>query len=417
MLAEFAHVAEFARIWPAGPRSCDRSYIRLIFSLHRVPRNANHGRMLTSQGCLSRRKRLQTALKLRRCDGCILSWHKHVYYFGGTLPDPAFPSAFLMDADGHAMMVLHSKPADPFVPVEAYDWISFVRASRPREAEFLAVVSKMLKCPSFRGVRRVGVDGACVSHEIVAAMGKISPKIEIVDLTPDLLKMRRTKDADEVATIQNGIRITEIGYERAKEVIAVGKTELDVYHAMSEAMDRAAGKHIELKGDFGCGIRGWKEGGLPTSRRIQKGDLYILDIFPEVNGYYGDITRVFAAGPISSAQRKAWDCILETIEATEKIIEPGLPGKTLFNFVNKRLARFKATKATFFHHAGHGLGLNHEHPRFTPKSDEHIVEGSVFTLEPGLYGYGLQGGLRIEHNYWLKADGLHRLDSYPTGHD
>lgn len=372
--------------------------------------------MLTSQGCFTRRGRLQSALKARHCEGCILSWHKHVNYFGGTLPDPAFPSAFVMDAAGHATIVLHTKPAESYVPIENYEWLSFVHAARPREAEFLSVIVKVLKGRDFRGIRRIGVDGACVSHEIVTALRKISPKVEIVDLTPELLRMRRAKDADEVATIQNGIRLTEIGYERAKQVVAVGRTELDVYHAMNEAMDRAAGRHIELKGDFACGVRGWKEGGMPTSRRIQKGDLYILDIFPEVNGYYGDITRVFPAGPLRPAQRKAWDIILETIEAAEKIIEPGLPGRKLFDFVNKRLSKFKAAKAIFFHHAGHGLGLNHEHPRFTPKSDEHIVEGSVFTLEPGLYGQELQGGLRIEHNYWLKSDGLHRLDSFPDGY-
>ena len=372
--------------------------------------------MLTTQGCCERRKRLQQVLLKRRCDCAILSWQKHVYYFGGVLSDPLFPCAFLLGPQAAATLVLPFQPAETAVPVQAYEWISMVMARHPREVEFLEAIERTLKQRAFRGVHRVAVDGSWFPHAVGAILRKANPRVEFVDVTGDLLRLRQRKDPDEVATICQSLRLIEVAYARAREVIAVGKTEIEVYQEMAAEIDRVAGKHVELRGDFGVGIRGWKEGGMPTPRRIQKGDLYILDLFPEVDGYYGDLCRVFATGPLQSAQRKAWDLILETLAAAEKIIEPGLAGSKLYEFVRQRLSRFKAAKAVFFHHAGHGLGLTIEHPRFIPKSDENLVTGSVFTLEPGLYGETLQGGLRIEHNYWLTSDGLQKLDRFPTHH-
>ena len=65
-----------------------------------------------------------------------------------------------------------------------------------------------------------------------------------------------------------------------------------------------------------------------------------------------------------------------------------------------KAARDFITKAgyaeAFFHSTGHGVGLDiHELPRISPKSEEIIKPGMVFSIEPGIY---LQGefGVRIE---------------------
>ena len=66
----------------------------------------------------------------------------------------------------------------------------------------------------------------------------------------------------------------------------------------------------------------------------------------------------------------------------------------------------------FPHHAGHGLGLTHpEAPFFVRQADEALLAGDVVTLEPGLYVPGL-GGIRIEHNYLVTAQGFDRLSNH-----
>jgi Xaa-Pro aminopeptidase len=69
----------------------------------------------------------------------------------------------------------------------------------------------------------------------------------------------------------------------------------------------------------------------------------------------------------------------------------------------------------FPHHAGHGIGLSHpEAPFFVPGSTEILVEGDVVTLEPGAYVAGV-GGLRIEHNYRITANGPRVLSGHDLG--
>ena len=73
----------------------------------------------------------------------------------------------------------------------------------------------------------------------------------------------------------------------------------------------------------------------------------------------------------------------------------------------------KANMAQYFgHHAGHGLGLSHpEAPFFVHKATETLLTGDVVTLEPGLYVPGV-GGIRIEHNYLIAANGFEKLSHH-----
>ena len=59
----------------------------------------------------------------------------------------------------------------------------------------------------------------------------------------------------------------------------------------------------------------------------------------------------------------------------------------------------------FGHSLGHGIGLEvHESPRLAATSDGLLPVGAVVTIEPGIYLPGW-GGVRLEDDVWLSADG------------
>ena len=70
----------------------------------------------------------------------------------------------------------------------------------------------------------------------------------------------------------------------------------------------------------------------------------------------------------------------------------------------------------FFHHLGHGIGLDaHEVPRINPGWDDTFEIGDVVAVEPGLYSDELNGGIRLENNFWITENGLEQLSDFPMG--
>ena len=113
-------------------------------------------------------------------------------------------------------------------------------------------------------------------------------------------------------------------------------------------------------------------------------------------------------------QQAAWGKVRDALALAESLIKAGLPGSDLWREVRTFLDGFEAARGSFTHHAGHGIGLDpHEAPRLIPGSDHVFDVGDVFTLEPALYGEALQGGVRLEQLYVLRASGLDRLSKFP----
>jgi Xaa-Pro aminopeptidase len=190
-------------------------------------------------------------------------------------------------------------------------------------------------------------------------------------------------------------------------------TELEAYlivqnAAMSELEDTAI-----VYGDFVAGPRvATERGGPPTSRRIEKGDLLLLDFSVVVDGYRGDFTNTFAVGGGPTArQQELFEACVGALEAGESALKPGAPARGVDQAVRAHFASLGLEHA-FLSHSGHGLGLGHpEPPYFVPDSDETIVEGDVVAIEPGLFIPG-EGGMRFERNYLITDSGFETLSNH-----
>jgi Xaa-Pro dipeptidase len=191
-------------------------------------------------------------------------------------------------------------------------------------------------------------------------------------------------------------------------------TEYQAFSIMSEALVHRAETSVTLLGDFACGVRSITQGGPPTARKLQSGDLFILDIYPAYNGYVCDLCRTFVIGQPSQLQQDTWAHVMQGHSLAERLLRPGAKASQVYEELRAHLEAFEPARGSFKHHAGHGLGLNAwEYPWLTPGSDHVIQEGEVIAFEPGLYSEEMQGGIRLEHNYLVTRNGVVALDSFP----
>ncbi len=199
-------------------------------------------------------------------------------------------------------------------------------------------------------------------------------------------------------------------YERAKEIIEPGVSELTVYIELQAAAVRELGEMLTATGnDYQCN----SGGGPPRARAAQAGELYILDLGPAYRGYFADNSRTFAVDKHpTDAQLAAWEQVVQVFQIVQQRVRPGFRCRELFAEVADSLNTFLPDG--FPHHLGHGVGLfPHEPPYLNSHWDEVFLEGDVFTVEPGLYGPELRAGMRIENNYRVTNGGVELLTPYP----
>jgi Xaa-Pro dipeptidase len=374
----------------------------------------NEGAVLNQDLSRSRQQRLLTFLSDHGIGVAVLVSPRSVTYFTGVVPDERFPHAFILRCDGSSDLIGPNVQITPAVDRHhAYERYSLQRSLTVANifANAVATLKSALRdCPA---PRTLGIESEYLSHGFILAIRGQFPDSELVSLTGALLCMRRNKSADEVARIRQTGELLSGGYRAVRERLAIGMTETDVYNIFWTAAVELAQSPVQPAGDFACGLRG-PEGGGPTERRVQDGDLFIIDAFPRFGGYHADLCRTFAVAPPSQLQREAWAVVAGALELAEHLIRPGAQTARIYEAIRSHLNQFAPAVDSFRHHAGHGIGLDpQELPWLIPGSDEVLCEGDVVAVEPGLYSPALQGGLRLEQNYLVTGSGCELLSGFP----
>lgn len=384
--------------------------------------------MLTSEGCLTRRRRLWDAIlaeNLGEIPGGDIDWlmitdPRHVHYLCNMWVEPLSFSAgdnaiLVLQRDGDAILfadnfVRRSAASDPCNVAEKIDaWYTHKTSVIDRNRALVRVMHESLA--EFNA--RPGLIERC-SASLSGFGNNASHAESSYDIGQTIRKLRRQKDPDEVDLLKQCMRATEAGHERAREVIQPGITEFDVYRAVQDAATHAAGRPVLVYGDFrATNTVTHKAGGLPTHYELQPGDLFILDYSVVIDCYRSDFTNTYAVTDASDDQaRMALTCI-EAIMSGEAALKPGTTGAQVYHAVSDILER--DGHGVLKHHAGHGIGMSHpEPPILVSESTDTLLVGDVVTLEPGIYTEGV-GGMRFEHNYLITETGFERLSDHVLG--
>lgn len=368
---------------------------------------------LTEAGCQSRRRRVFNDTE---ADWALVTSPAALAHLAAFRASPFVfnaqnaNAALLFGRDGTAVLFADN-PQESFArsafvtervqPV----WYECITAA-PHRAELLwnAVTARVQAL----GPKFLAVEGTAVPIALQCAL----PTVAFQNIDAPLAKLRRRKDPDEVAQIEECLRIATAGIEAGRRQIEPGMTEVQACSIVQSACSRELTETALVYGDFASGPRTEQGGGPATSRVIGKGDLVLLDFSAVLCGYRGDFANTFVCGAKPTPEHSRWfDACLAAMHAGEAQLRPGVRARDVHAAVKSAFAKVGLADR-FPHHAGHGIGVGHpESPFLVPESDEVLAEGDVVTLEPGLYAPG-HGGMRFERNYVVTESGMRTISTH-----
>ncbi|MGO9815247.1 MAG: M24 family metallopeptidase, partial [Isosphaeraceae bacterium] len=257
---------------------------------------------------------------------------------------------------------------------------------------------------SIRSPRRFGVESLGLGSLVASRLTILDPLIR---------QLRRAKDPDELDLIRRSVRAGEAAHAAAIAEIRPGLTELDAFLVVQVAAVRELGEQVLVYGDFVSGPRCADEQGGPPSRRvIERGDLLLLDFSVVVHGSRADVTNTcVVGGEPTRRQIELYEICMGALAAGEALLRPDVPAAHVDAAVRGYFAAH-GLEQYFPSHTGHGLGLGHpEPPYLVPESSDTLQAHDVVALEPGLYLPGV-GGMRFERNYLITDRGHETLTRY-----
>jgi Xaa-Pro aminopeptidase len=376
--------------------------------------------MLTIPGCRKRVERLREAMDSSwemesPWDAAVIHLPEHLLYFANFLAPPASlnlhnSSFLLIERDGPVTLFTDNWLADAAgtAAVDAVVVKEWYACRAPALNRALVVAEAVGEHLERLSAVTIAAEVAHVPLHVAHATGTIA------DIEPLIRKLREVKDPDEIEAVRKGIRTAEAMHDASRALLEPGATEIEYYARLVERATVAAGTPFVMMCDLASGPRAAKGGGAPTDRRIEEGDLVLLDLFPYVEGYRGDITNTLVAGGRPSArQEAAFHIVEEALRRGEALLHPGTPIREIYRAMDAAL-RTPPGKG-LVHHGGHNLGLGHpEAPEIVPDSDRTIEAGMIMTLEPGIYDLPT-GGIRLEHDYLIGRDGPERMSNHRLG--
>lgn len=235
---------------------------------------------------------------------------------------------------------------------------------------------------------------------------------ELMPLTETIEELRAVKDEAELARISAAAGIADAALNEVLPRLRPGQTEMSIQQSLDEAMRQRGAIGPAYDTIMASGPNSALPHARPTSREMEAGDLVVIDVGAEVDGYRSDMTRTFVLGPPSPQAKAMIDLVTSSQAAGVAAVRPNIEAGEIDN-VCRDVINSAGMGEAFMHSTGHGVGLHiHELPRISSKSVDTLRPGHVLTVEPGVYFEGV-GGVRVEDLVVVTNDGCRPLTQHP----
>lgn len=334
--------------------------------------------------------------------GSLLFYSRDIYYYTGT----AQPSYLVVMPDDFFLFV---RSGFEF----AVDDV-FIEKDKMKEQRQLKEVYKDVFSDLHTRSGKIATELDVLPAMEFFEFSKIFSEYELVDVSPIILEQRKRKDAFEIGRIKRACEVIDMGHKAVLSTLKRGVTELELAAAVENA-HRLGGhegvffvRHPDFfmsRGPISSGPNLFKISGVvytitgvglspsvpagPSQRRIENGDLVIVDVPVLVDGYHADQTRTYVLGKANESVKNLHDCLREIADHLIECIRPGTRCNEIYQMAIERSKELgvansflnlgRGTKTRLI---GHGVGLELNEPPILSEYDRSVfTDGCVLALD------------------------------------
>jgi Xaa-Pro aminopeptidase len=349
----------------------------------------------------SARRRALARLLLQAKLDCLLVTHPaNWFYLTGFTGESG---ALLVSQKGITLV------ADGRFTVQAGEETSGVRILLQKGSLF-ETVGQFLKTSS---IRRVGFDPTQLTIAQLGSVRKFAgARLGWISAPGKVEALRMRKDSSELAQMRKAAILAGEVIQHAIGLLKPGIREFEVSAEIEYQMRKRGASGPAFETIVAFGSRAALPHARPTSKRLRKNELVVLDLGVILGYYCSDITRTVFLGRASGRIRTWYRAVLEAQTAAIAAVRSGAACGDVDTAARQVLTGYRLDHL-FVHSTGHGLGLEvHEDPRVAKGQKTRLEAGNVITIEPGVYAEGL-GGIRIEDDVAVHADRTEVLTRVP----
>lgn len=373
-------------------------------------------------------KRLQELMSQNDLDAVIITQNADLFYFTGTVQS----GCLYLPRQGQPVYLVRRDVARARMESGLKEVLAF---GSPKD------IPGIVAGFGYPEAKRIGMEFDVLPVGMFERYRKIWPAAEFSDATPLIRLVRMIKSHYEIHLMQDAADQVDKVYQRAKEVIRAGMTDLE----LAAELEYVARKHGHLglirmrvyNGEmlFGHTFSGSDSavpaytdtpfGGMGPSPSFGQGASYkpigrnepiIIDFAGSIDGYLVDQTRVFAIGGLSDRLCKGFDDMLKVQELMKQIACDGISWGEIYDRCHGLACEmgyadsFMGAKGAQVSFIGHGLGVEIDEYPFIAKGfkDQTLETGMAWAFEPKVVFPG-EGAVGIENTFYLSNEGLKQL--------
>jgi Xaa-Pro dipeptidase len=250
---------------------------------------------------------------------------------------------------------------------------------------------------------------------LVDMFRKVNPQIELVSSDPVMDELRMVKEPAEIELMRQAQAIAARGMDRARELLRPGVSGHEIATEALYTMMQAGAEGTSTPIHINAGIRSCWVHGRVDKAPIEKGDLVVIDLTPQFEGYCANLARTFVVGEPDPMQQRLLDTYRDLHEVTRRELKPGVTVAQL-DVLGQQVCAQRGLEAYRLNGISHGIGLRFEetpastiipaHRAIRLREQMTMTVGHTILAIPGV------GGVRFEDVYLVTPEGGQVLHSY-----